>query len=129
MRVWYRHGLPKAVLWVTFAIIAARWLTILAALGLLIHAMAGRLGWIDSAFLSNVYIYFSIIPLQTIGGFGAGEAGLAWVLTLYGVGLGKASAISLLIRIVINLLHFGFWLVTMAVLALLHPAGARRQAS
>jgi uncharacterized membrane protein YbhN (UPF0104 family) len=129
VRVWYRHGLPKMLLWVTFAIIAARWLAILAALSLLIHAMAGPLGWIDSAFLSNVYIYLSIIPLQTFGGFGVGEAGLAWVLTLYGLGLGKASAISLLIRIVINLLHVGFWLVTIVAVTLLEWVHARREAS
>lgn len=129
VRVWYRHGLPKTLLWVTFAIIATRWVTILAALGLLIHAMAAPLSWTDSAFLSNLYIYFSIIPLQTIGGFGAGEAGLAWVLTLYGVGLDKASAISLLIRIVINVLHVGFWLATMSVMALMDLVSRRRQAS
>lgn len=129
VRVWYRHELPKSLLWVTFAIIAARWLAILAALGLLIHTMAGSLDWNDSAFLSNVYIYFSIIPLQTIGGFGVGEAGLAWVLTLYGLSLGKASAISLLIRIIINLLHVGFWLATIAVVALMELAGASRKGS
>ena len=129
VRIWYRHGLPRALLWVTFAIIALRWATILAALGLLIQAMAEPPGWVDSAFLSNVYIYFSIIPLQAIGGFGAGEAGLAWALTLYGLGLGKASAISLLIRLVINLLHLGFWLATISIVALVRMAGARRRAS
>jgi len=127
VRVWYRHGLPKSLLWLTFAIIVARWVAILAALGILIHAMAAPLGWTDSAFLSNVYIYFSIIPLQTIGGFGAGEAGLAWVLTLYGLTLGKASAIALLIRMLINLLHIGFWAVTAVSLAAIDSF--RKQAS
>jgi uncharacterized protein (TIRG00374 family) len=128
VRVWYRHGLPKAMLWGTFAIIVVRWLAIVACLVLIIHSTAGSLDWTDSAFLSNVYIYFSIIPLQTIGGFGFGEVGLAWVLTLFGFGLAKASAISLLIRIVINLANVGFGLLIIAVSAASEAMGARRRA-
>lgn len=111
IRLWYRHHLTREVLIATFVIIVVRWGLIVVAIGLLISSVASQLGWQDVFLITNVYIYVSIIPLQAFGGFGIGEASLAGMLVVYGVPLGLASAISLLIRLLINLVHFVFWLV------------------
>lgn len=118
VRIWYRHGLPKSTLWLAFAIIVFRWLAIFGAFAVLINAMVPPLSREDSLIAAAVYVFFGIVPLQTFGGFGFGEAGLAWILTLFGVGLGKASTISLLCRLALNMLHTIFWLVTVSVLHL-----------
>ena len=78
VRIWYRHRLTRRQVVVTFTVIAVRWLTILVALSLLIHALATSVNAADSFFLSNAYVFLGIVPLQSVGGFGAGEAGLAW---------------------------------------------------
>jgi len=110
VRTWYRHQLSKRVLIATFSIIVLRWIFILIGIGVLIHSIAGSLGWQDTLFATNVYVYVSIIPLQALGGFGIGEASLAGLLVVYGLPLGIATAISLLIRVAINIGHFIFWL-------------------
>lgn len=116
VRIWYRHGLPKSLLWFALAIIVGRWLAIFGAFTILIHAMAPVLDFRDSLLATAIYVFFGIVPLQTFGGFGAGEAGLAWILTLYGIGIGTASTISLLCRLALNIMHVGFWLIIVSVL-------------
>ncbi len=125
IRVWYRHRLQRDQVVQSFIVIVLRWVTILAALTLIIVTLAPHIAARDSFFLANAYIYFGILPLQSVGGFGSGEAGLAWMLTHYGVPLAKASAVGLLLRLLINLVHLVLWAVVLVVLRL----GCRRQAS
>jgi glycosyltransferase 2 family protein len=111
VRIWYRHQISKRVLVATFSIIVLRWIFILIGIGVLIYSVAGGLSWQDALLATNVYVYVSIIPLQALGGFGIGEASLAALLVVYGLPLGIATAISLLIRVAINIGHFIFWLI------------------
>ena len=109
IRVWYRHRLQRDQVVQSFVIIFVRWVTILAALTLIIATLAPNLANHDDFFLANAYVYFGILPLQSVGGFGSGEAGLAWMLTHYGVPLAKASAVGLLLRLLISLVHLALW--------------------
>ncbi|MCC6709469.1 MAG: flippase-like domain-containing protein [Gammaproteobacteria bacterium] len=116
VRIWYRHRLTRRqVLW-SFVVIVLRWVTILAALTLVIRSLATQVSAGDSFLLANAYVYFGIVPVQSIGGFGSGEAGLAWMLTHYGVPLAHASAVGLLLRLSINLVHMVLWALVVALL-------------
>ena len=116
IRVWYRHRLQRDQVVLSFLVIVLRWVTILAALTLIIDTLAPHIANRDSFFLANTYVYFGIVPLQAVGGFGSGEAGLAWMLTYYGVPLAKASAVGLLLRLLINLVHLALWGLVLSVL-------------
>ena len=121
VRIWYRHSLKPAQLWLSFLVIVLRWAVVLPAIGLLLHGSVEALNWSHSLFVTNLYLYMGIIPVQAVGGFGAGEAGLIWVLTLYGLSIGSASALSLLIRLLINLVHVSIWLFTVTILFFVVP--------
>jgi hypothetical protein len=117
VRIWYRHRLSREQIALSFAIIVMRWITIMAALAIVIAALATGVTAADSFFLANTYVYLGIIPLQSFGGFGSGEAGLAWLLTHYGFGLTQASAIGVVLRLLINGVHVLLWLGILAALA------------
>ncbi len=122
VRIWYRHQLSRRLLIATFSIIVLRWLFILFGISVLIYSTADGLGWQDALFATNIYVYVSIIPLQALGGFGIGEASLAGLLVVFGLPLGIATAISLLIRVAINIGHFIFWLVVFLYFLISPPA-------
>jgi uncharacterized membrane protein YbhN (UPF0104 family) len=116
VRIWYRHRLTRRqVLW-SFVVVVLRWMTVLAAIALVIRTLAAEVSGADSFLLSNAYVYFGIVPVQSVGGFGSGEAGLAWMLTHYGVPLAHASALGLLLRLLINGVHLALWLLVLALL-------------
>ena len=127
VRIWYRHRLERKQVVLSFIVIVLRWVTILAAVAIVISALAAPVSPSDSFLLANAYVYFGIVPLQSVGGFGSGEAGLAWMLTHYGVPLAKASAIGLLLRLLINLVHVSLWAWVLGLLWLLERAARDRQ--
>lgn len=118
VRIWYRHRLTRRQVMWSLVVIVLRWVTVLAAIALVICTLAPQVSYADGFLLSNAYIYFGIVPVQSVGGFGSGEAGLAWMLTHYGVPLAHASALGLLLRVLINLVHVALWLLVVAVLRL-----------
>ena len=118
IRIWYRHRLRRDQVLLSFFIIVLRWVTILAAVAIVIRTLAIHISPGDSFLLANAYVYFGIVPVQSVGGFGTGEAGLAWMLTHYGVPLAAASALGLLLRLLINLVHLVLWALVLAVLRL-----------
>ena len=116
VRVWYRHGVSPAVLWGTFGIIVARWLALLTGFAVLMHGALPELDWLDSIFAVSAYFVLGIVPLQSIGGFGVGEAGVAWLLTFYGVSLAAASSMGFVLRLLVNIVHTALFVVVMLVL-------------
>ncbi len=120
---WYRHRLRRRQVLLSFIVIVLRWMTILAAVAIVIRTLATHIDAGDSFLLANAYVYFGIVPLQSFGGFGSGEAGLAWMLTHYGVPLAKASALGLLMRLLINLVHVLLWALVLALSRLLGRGG------
>ena len=118
IRMWYRHSLSPRILWGSFAIIVVRWAALLLGMAVLIHAAAPELDWFNSSFASIAYVLMAIVPLQAFGGFGVGEAGLAWLLTFYGVALATASSIGLVLRLLTNIVHVVIFLAIMLALNL-----------
>ena len=127
VRTWYRHHLPRRVRLFAFAIIFVRWLFIVAALGVFLSAFDIQLDWQNAAFIVIVYIFVSMIPLQTIGGFGIGEFSLAWLLSQYGWPPAEATAASLLTRTLINVAHLVGWAIFELILLFvrLRPSASR----
>ena len=119
IRIWYRHRLQRDQVVKSFIVIALRWVAILAAVALIIATLVPSVTAGDSFFLANAYIYLGIVPVQSVGGFGTGEAGLAWILTYYGLPLAKASAVGLLLRLLINLVHLMLCPLVLVLLGLL----------
>ena len=111
IRVWYRHRLRRQQVVASFALVVVRWIIILSALGMVIGSLVPQAAAADSFFLATAYIYFGVVPLQGFGGYGTSEIGLAWLLTFYGVSLPQASALVLLLRLLINIVHVGLWSV------------------
>jgi hypothetical protein len=124
IRIWYRHRLQREQVLLSFVVILLRWVTILAAVAMVIRTLAAHITAGDSFLLANAYVYFGIVPLQSVGGFGTGEAGLAWMLTHYGVPLARASALGLFMRLLINLVHVLLWALVLGLLRL-RGRGAR----
>jgi len=124
VRVWYRHGVTPAVLWGTFGIIVARWLALLTGLAVLMHGALPELDWLDSIFATSTYFILGIVPLQSIGGFGVGEAGVAWLLTFYGVSLAAASSMGFVLRLLVNIVHTALFVVVMLALGITQPRAA-----
>ena len=121
-RAWYRHRLARDQVVVSFIAILLRWVTIVAAVALVIRTLAPVVALDDSFFLANAYIYLGVVPLQGVGGLGSGEAGLAWILTFYGVALAEASALGLIMRMLINLVHLVLWVLVVPLVRLLQGA-------
>lgn len=110
VRIWYRHSLTMKVQVMTVIIVLIRWLLILLATAVIIYSVAQHLDLPNIFFITNVYVFVSIIPVHAFGGFGIGEASLTGLLVAYNVPLGVASATGLIIRLMINLVHFAIWL-------------------
>lgn len=126
-RVWYRREISLAVVSRAFAIILLRWVLVLGALLAPLVALAPQLGWDTAPFVASAYVLMGTIPIQTVGGYGTGEAGLASLLSIYGLPLAAATAVGLVLRSLINIGNVVFWALAMVLLSLCGwPAGAVR---
>ncbi|HQX27335.1 MAG TPA: lysylphosphatidylglycerol synthase transmembrane domain-containing protein [Alphaproteobacteria bacterium] len=117
-RLYSRHGfkirdIPLALLF-TFI----KWVSNLAALVFLFMSLHLGLGMFENITVAAAYNFLAIIPLQTIGGIGIGEAGLALLFTGTGLDVSTAASASLMIRFVILIFPFIFWVMVMGGLNL-----------
>jgi uncharacterized membrane protein YbhN (UPF0104 family) len=117
-RLYSRHGfkirdIPLALLF-TFI----KWVSNLAALVFLFMSLHLGLGMFENITVAAAYNFLAIIPLQTIGGIGIGEAGLALLFTGTGLDVSAAASASLMIRFVILVFPFIFWVMVMGGLNL-----------
>jgi len=117
VRRWRRREVGTLRGIAAFAIIALRWLVVGAALYLPLAALADGLAFGDGSLIVSAYVLLGMIPLQTIGGYGAGEAGLASLLTGFGLSLAAGAAIALALRTLINLGNLCGWALGLAALA------------
>ena len=109
-RVWSRHvrsrGLRLLALTLTAAsggALAAAYLCVLRALGI-------ELGGAQALFLVGATQLVVAIPIQSVGGLGVFEAGLAGLLVLLGHAPGDAAMAALLLRAVSVSVMLTFWL-------------------
>lgn len=102
-RSWQRHQSDAAQLSLGSLLTVLKWLSAFAAIGCLLLATGVPLSAFELLCISVAYCALAIVPLQTLGGIGLGEAGLALMLTAMGVATGQAVACSLITRAVLLL--------------------------
>lgn len=122
-RVYARHGLPRRDIPAALFFTILKWISNLGALVFLFMAIYLGLDIFQNITVAAAYNFLAIIPLQTIGGIGVGEAGLA--LLLVGMGLSKsvAAGASLMIRFVVLIFPFIFWVMVMGSLKVKEKVG------
>lgn len=99
-RTWYRHRKDSsAILWLS-GITLLKWIVNLIAVVCLFTACGIELGLTNLMLVVVLMHFLTAIPIQTIGGFGVVEVGLAGMLISLGISTADAVATSLILRIV-----------------------------
>ena len=115
-RTWRRHTYRNGMASKALALTTAKWCCTLGSISCLFLALPSRLD-IDSALVASAaYNFMAVIPIQSLGGIGAGEVGLAFVLTGMGFAKGIAVSISLYTRAALILFPFVFLGITYLLL-------------
>jgi uncharacterized protein (TIRG00374 family) len=117
-RIYVRHILQPRDIPLALVFTILKWTFNLGALVFLFYALYLNLSLSQSVVTAAAYNFLAIIPIQTIGGIGVGEAGLALILAGMGITASLAAGASLLIRFVILLFPFVFWAIIMGGLSL-----------
>ena len=117
-RIYARHILSKRDIPLALIFTVLKWAFNLGALVFLFYAIQLDLSVLQGVVTAAAYNFLAIIPIQTIGGLGVGEAGLALILAGMGITASMAAGASLLIRFVIILFPFIFWVLVMGGLGL-----------
>lgn len=117
-RIYARHILKRRDIPLALTFTFLKWAFNLGALVFLFYAIHLDLSVLQGVVTAAAYNFLAIIPLQTIGGLGVGEAGLALILAGMGITASMAAGASLLIRFVIILFPFIFWVLVMGGLGL-----------
>ncbi|MEM7405643.1 MAG: lysylphosphatidylglycerol synthase transmembrane domain-containing protein [Pseudomonadota bacterium] len=108
-RSWRRHYLTTSVMSMGFVVTLLKWLANLGGLALLLHAFGVPVGWAEKFLLAAAFNFLAVVPLQTVGGVGLSEVGLAGALVAFGLTLEDAVAISVLVRLVLIVSPLVFW--------------------
>lgn len=112
-RAYSRHILKPRDIVPALLLTLGKWLSNLGALVFLLAAVHLGLNTFESVTVAAAYNFLAIIPLQTIGGIGIGEAGLTALLAAIGIDVSEAAAASLMVRFVILIFPFIFWVGVM----------------
>lgn len=109
-RSWHRRGLDVARVRAGLAWTLSKWTAHLMAFALVLHALQLPVTLAESLLLGAAFNCLSVVPLQTIGGIGIGEAGLAGLLVLQGQTVATAASAAILVRAVLLIAPPLFWL-------------------
>lgn len=107
-RTWRRHAYNRSLGRGALLLTILKWSATLGAISLLFTNLYPPMGLSSALLASTAYNFVAVIPIQTIGGLGVGEAGLAAILFGMGIALPTAVAISLFARLVLILFPFLF---------------------
>ena len=118
-RTWHRHRLTPSKSIYTILLTIGKWGCNLGGFVFLLKALQLPLTISNSVMLGAAYNFLSIIPIQTIGGFGISEAGLTSLLLLSGLSLTLAASATILVRLVIIIMPFAFWCIVMGSISLI----------
>lgn len=110
-RGYSRHRFHDKNMLPAFILTVGKWIGNLGALTLLFMALGLDLNSFEKITTAAAYNFLAIIPLQTVGGIGVGEAGLALLLIGMGLGTSLAAGASLIIRLVVLVFPFIFFAV------------------
>ncbi|GJL85505.1 MAG: hypothetical protein DHS20C02_12800 [Micavibrio sp.] len=117
-RIYSRHNLKRKDVPMALILTIGKWISNLGALAFLFKALHLNLPFLQEVTIAAAYNFLAIIPLQTIGGIGVGEAGLTLLLVSAGMATSIAAGASLMIRFVILIFPFIFWGLVMGGLRL-----------
>ncbi len=117
-RIYSRHTLKHHDIPLALLLTIGKWVSNLSALLFLFMALHLELPFFENVVVAAAYNFLAIIPLQTIGGIGIGEAGLTLLLIKMGITISMAAGASLMIRFVILIFPFIFWGLVMGGLRL-----------
>lgn len=112
-RIYNRHSISRYDIPFALLLTFFKWVCNLGALVFMFMALYLGLGIFENIAVAVAYNFLAIIPLQTIGGIGVGEAGLALLLASMGLTASMAAGASLMIRLVILIFPFIFWVMVM----------------
>lgn len=110
-RTWRRHNIQSNQMLKAIALTLLKWTCNLGIVSCLLFSVDTPLSWPEALSISAAYNYLAIVPVQTIGGLGLSEAGLALMLGLTGIATAEAIAFGVFARIVILLFPFVFFVV------------------
>lgn len=117
-RAYSRHSLQVQDVPLALFLTILKWLGNLGALIFLFIALNLGLSTFENMTVAVAYNFLAIIPLQTIGGIGVGEVGLALLFAGMGLSTGIAAGASLMVRVVILIFPFIFFSLIMGGLKL-----------
>jgi len=110
-RTWNRHMMSRKEVPMAVATTLLKWGANLGALACLLSAVGLGLPVAGQFAIATAYNFLAIIPVQTIGGFGVGEAGLSLLLIASGIAVPVAASASVLMRLVLVCSPFLFFLL------------------
>jgi uncharacterized protein (TIRG00374 family) len=124
-RGWCRRTMQPAILSRVVALSIAKWGCNLLGLALLFTAVTPDLHTSSRILLGVLYNFLNVVPLQTVGGIGIGEAGLTGLFVLVGISVSVAASASLIVRIALIATPFLFWLLVAGSRPMFRPAFGR----
>ncbi|HEC12407.1 MAG TPA: flippase-like domain-containing protein [Acidiferrobacteraceae bacterium] len=98
-RRWSRRLRLEGVRWQALAWTGLRWSAVMILTWAAFSMFGIRFGMAEVLFLGAGLSFLTVIPLQTVGGFGISEVGLAGLLVIIGHPWQEAAATALLVRI------------------------------
>ncbi len=110
-RTWDRHIMRRGVFIPALFFTTMKWVCNLGALVFLFASVHLGLGFFEATAMAAAYNFLAIIPVQTVGGIGAGDAGLTLLLIAAGLDKNIAAGASILVRLAIIVFPFLFWLM------------------
>ena len=122
-RLWNRRVFSKRDIVPALLFTVLKWVSNLGALVFLFVAIGLDLSIFEAVATAGAYNFLAIIPLQTVGGIGVGEAGLTALLMAMGLSVSIAASASIMIRLVIIVFPFIFWAMVMGALRLKEKVG------
>ena len=114
-RTWYRHRLTLPRSSVALVLSLGKWLCNLLAFVFLLQALQLPVDFSSSLVIAAAYNFLTIVPVQTIGGIGLSEVGLSGLLVFSGLPLVLAASATILVRVVVIMIPFLFWVLVMSV--------------
>ena len=117
-RTWSRHVFTRRDVAAALGLTTLKWACNLGGLVMLFMALNLSLTLFESLVTAAAFNFLAIIPLQTVGRLGVGEAGLTLLLATMGLGVSIAASASIMVRIVVVLFPLLFWLVIVGGLRL-----------
>ena len=110
-RRWAERHWSRGLVAPALGLTLAKWGCNLGALVALLAAGGSGLSELELIVVAASYNGLAVVPLQTVGGIGLGEAGLMGLLAAFGVPLAAAAAVALVTRMVVIVAALAFWVL------------------